>query len=125
MAQIAVEIYRMRQRRKPMGPFVVCAMILVCMDLIATLFIITATISDDHGANFKNGLMLILAGALACIGFFSNFQRLVCFHGKERKKHSRLTEFIQAVPSLGLLIIFLLHSKTIFEVGLLLYNAGR
>ncbi len=123
-AQIVLEIFRMIKGLKPMTQFVICSMVLVFMDLLSTLHIYSLEFSDYPDENLKNGLLMILICLLAFVGFFASFSRLLKGHWIEKMNLSRIELIINALPTLGLLVIFLLHFKNVLNIGQMLYKAG-
>jgi len=123
-AQIVLEIFRMIKGLKPMTQFVICSMVLVFMDLLSTLHIYSLEFSDYPDENLKNGLLMILICLLAFVGFFASFSRHLKSHWIEKMNLSRIELIINALPTLGLLVIFLLHFKNVLNIGQMLYEAG-
>lgn len=107
-----------------MGSFTFCALALVLMDLFATLVIYIMEFSDYPGENYKNGLILFLLVFLGATAFLYPCCKLISLNWREKMVLPLWEAIIQALPSIGLLVVFLNHAKKIFDVGAMLWSAG-
>ena len=108
-----------------MGSFTLCALALVLMDLFATLVIYTLEFSDYPSENAKNGLILFLLVFLGATSFLYPIFKLISLNWRAKKVLHLWEAIIQALPSIGLLFVFLNHAKKIFDVGAMLWSAGK
>ena len=110
VAQLVVEAFRVRGRQRPMFSFVICAVILVLMNLQGVAMIYTISFSDFPAENVYNAMHLIILVGLGWVGFAPSIWCLVKNHRANRQRLPSWAFHLQLYPSLGLVAVCLHHS---------------